>query len=272
MRFKKIYIEITNQCNLSCSFCIQNSRKAEFMTIENFEKILLEIKPYTRYIYLHVLGEPLLHPSLSIFLEKAYEHGFYVNLTSNATLLKKNLSILLNSKALRQINLSIHSFPDIPSYLEDVIECGEILSQHGIYISYRMWTIDEKISTTMTSALDYIQNHYHVQIHEYKNSIKLKERCYISFDHSFIWPSLNHPFYSDTGTCHGFKNMCGILVDGSVVPCCLDSKAEAYLGNIFETPFSQILNQNSKLLEELRHHHLSLELCQKCQYRRRFDK
>ena len=59
MRFKRIYIEITNQCNLKCSFCIQNQRKSKYLSINDFSYILDELRPFTDYIYLHVLGEPL---------------------------------------------------------------------------------------------------------------------------------------------------------------------------------------------------------------------
>ena len=29
--YKKVYIEITNNCNLNCDFCIKNQRKNKFM-------------------------------------------------------------------------------------------------------------------------------------------------------------------------------------------------------------------------------------------------
>ena len=38
--FKKIYIEITNICNLKCKFCPETSRKKEFMDIKKFEEVI----------------------------------------------------------------------------------------------------------------------------------------------------------------------------------------------------------------------------------------
>ena len=270
MRFKKIYIEITNQCNLKCSFCVQNSRTPKFISIEEFEHILLQIKPYTKYIYLHVLGEPLLHPNLKDLLFLANKHEFYVNITTNGTLLQKNKELLLNSN-IRQINISLHSFPEQEDYLKNVIHIGDECSKQNIYISYRLWTIEDKLTNNMKSTLDYIQNHYNKEIKEYKNSIKLKKHCFISFDTTFEWPTLSQPYINDSGTCYGWRNMCGILVDGTVVPCCLDSKGHAKLGNIYEESFESILNKNTYLLEEMKNHQFSLELCQKCSYRTRFD-
>ncbi|MGN1343063.1 MAG: radical SAM/SPASM domain-containing protein [Traorella sp.] len=271
MRFKKIYIEITNQCNLKCSFCIQNSRKIQYITTNQFQYILKQIKPYTKYIYLHVLGEPFIHPELEKLLKIAYEMNFHVNLTTNGTLLKKNITIIQKANAIRQINISLHSFPNIPSYLNDVLECSDTLSQHGIYISYRLWTIQNDLSNEMKYTIKAIENHYQIHIQQYQNSIKLKDHLYLSFDSTFEWPSMNHPFISNQGTCHGWRHMCGILVDGSVIPCCLDSKAEAKLGNIYEQTFSTIVSNYSSLLNDFQNHKMTLELCQKCSYRTRFD-
>lgn len=271
MRFKKIYIEITNTCNLSCSFCIKNSRKSQFITCEQFEYVLNQIKPYTKYIYLHILGEPLLHPQLSQLLEIAYKNEIYVNITTNATLLPKNLPILLSSPAVRQINLSIHSFPECPQYLENTIECADQLSKKGIYVSYRLWTLDTSLPDSLQETLITLESHYNIKINHYKDSIKLADHCFVSFDSTFTWPELTHPYIGVTGTCQGFRHMCGILVDGSVVPCCLDSKGDATLGNIYTTSFSQILDNHKKLLEDFQNHKMTLELCQKCQYRLRFD-
>ena len=129
-KFKRIYLEITNVCNLNCNFCPKTKRKYKFLKLGEFKNRLREIKPYTKYIYLHLMGEPLLHPNIKEFLDLASEEGFYVNLTTNGTLLKKNKEILLKSEAvrLRQINISLHSFEannseiDFNVYLRDIIE------------------------------------------------------------------------------------------------------------------------------------------------------
>ena len=76
MRFKRVYIEITNVCNLKCNFCLPHNRKNRFMNFEEFKIILDKIKPYTNYIYLHVKGEPLLHPDIDKFIEDSKILGF----------------------------------------------------------------------------------------------------------------------------------------------------------------------------------------------------
>ena len=271
MRFKKIYIEITNACNLNCSFCIKNKRKVNYMTLYNYKYIIDKINNYTKEIYLHILGEPLLHPLFKDFLRIACEKKFKVNLTTNGTLLLKNKEILLGNHSVRQINVSLHSFPNIPNYLDDVTSVCDLLSDKGIYISYRLWTFDGDLSNEMKDTIEYIENRYNLIIHNFKNSIRLKEHCFLSFDSTFEWPSLNHPFVSEKGTCQGFRHMCAILSDGRVVPCCLDSNGEASLGNIFDTKFEEILINNKGLLNDFQNHKMTLELCKKCSYRLRFD-
>ena len=85
-KFRKIYIEITNVCNLKCSFCSEVTKKRRFMTKEEFELILKKINKYTDYIYLHVKGEPLLHKEIIEFIKMASKYNIKVNLTTNGTL------------------------------------------------------------------------------------------------------------------------------------------------------------------------------------------
>lgn len=59
--FKKIYIEITNICNLKCKFCPETARKKKYMEAADFENIIQKIYKQTKLVCLHVKGEPLLH-------------------------------------------------------------------------------------------------------------------------------------------------------------------------------------------------------------------
>ena len=89
--FKRIYIEITNQCNLNCTFCKKNSRPAKYLSLEEFTYILEQIKEDTRYIYLHVQGEPLMHPLLHQFINIAKEKNFNTHIDTNGNLINKSL-------------------------------------------------------------------------------------------------------------------------------------------------------------------------------------
>ena len=78
MKFKRIYIEITNICNLKCSFCSNSKRNKKEMSIDEFELVMSKITMYTDYIYLHVKGETLSHHYLDDILSicKKYNKKF----------------------------------------------------------------------------------------------------------------------------------------------------------------------------------------------------
>lgn len=273
MRFKKIYIEITDSCNLNCSFCSNAKRSGHFMSIEQFTHILTQIKPFTDYLYLHVLGEPLLHPNLSELLKCAEQKGFYVNLTTNATLLPLHIKHI--EKHVRQVNMSLHadlngSFPD---YLQDCLRCGDLLAEQGIYISYRFWNHHQhQLDKNSEQMLKQIMKHYHVSEITSKQQ-KLADRRFLHLEEQFVWPSLEHSIISASGSCYGLRQQCAILCDGTVVPCCLDAKGACKLGNIYEEAFSKIINKQlaQDIVNGFQQHKVVAPLCQRCTYRMRFD-
>ena len=276
MQFKKIYIEITNCCNLNCSFCNNNSRTKEFMSISDFEHIINEIKDYTNYIYLHVKGEPLLHPKLKEILDICRSNNMIVNITTNGTLIKKQKDIILNSFCVRQLNFSLHSENNISTYLEDIFVSAKELSTK-MFISYRLWTLkDYKLDKKSTEIVKKIINTYNLSTKIvdklYKeNSIKISFNTFVNKDNLFKWPDLNHVGKNDN-FCYGLKTHIGILVDGTVVPCCLDGEGIINLGNIFEESLSDILKSKrvKNLIKGFANNQCVEELCSKCTFKNRF--
>ena len=98
--YKKAYLEITNVCNLSCAFCPKTSREPRFVSVEEFAALIEQVPPLTDYVYLHLMGEPLLHPQLGQILALCHRAGLKVSLTTNGTLLAKRQELLLCSPAL----------------------------------------------------------------------------------------------------------------------------------------------------------------------------
>ena len=94
--FKKIYIEITNVCNLKCKFCPDTSRKKAFMSVGEFEHIINKIHNHTNLVALHVKGEPLLHNKLEDILEVLEKYNLKANITTNGTLIKEKMQIIAN--------------------------------------------------------------------------------------------------------------------------------------------------------------------------------
>jgi radical SAM protein with 4Fe4S-binding SPASM domain len=260
-RFKRIYVEITSACNLCCTFCQETLRKPHFMSVDEFRHVINEIKAYTNYIYLHVKGEPLLHPHLEEILEICQEFGITVNLTTNGTLIYKNLEIL-KKFPVHQINISMHSADDndcidMDTYISELfLSCEQLLSETKTEISLRLW--NTKNDPTLFG----------------QKNFKVKERLHINVQSPFEWPSLENHFHSDRGFCQGLRHHMAILSDGTVVPCCLDGNAVMSLGNIFTTQLSSILeSERSKaFIEGFRAMRAVEPLCKHCSFKERFSK
>lgn len=288
-KFKKVYIEITNICNLSCSFCPKTKRKKSVLSVDDFKKVLSEVKPYSKYIYFHLMGEPLLNENLEKFLEIAYEEGFKVNITTNGTLLPKAKDTLLKAKALRQVNISLHSFEAndnnilFNEYFNSVFEfVKEANETTDIICAMRLWNMDsnvlkgennlnKQIIDEISSILGYEGNINEVL--EKDNRVKIKDRMYLNGAEKFQWPAMDVEPFGDEGFCHGLRDHFGILVDGTVVPCCLDGEGNIPLGNIYETPLKDILEgeRARKIYDGFSGRKRVEELCKRCGYSERFS-
>lgn len=283
-RFKKIYIEITNLCNLSCSFCSKSKRKPQSLTRESFQYILKEIKPFTDYIYLHVKGEPLLHPELPDLLDIACTHGFKVHISTNGVFINKVKDALLSKPAIRQMNFSLHSITENKkeNYLEDILQFAkEALDKTNIIIALRLWNFNkaDKAETHKNQTLlEAIEARFCEKNKIEENLIlgtglKLKERLYLNTDYEFEWPDLKNTYHNEKGFCHALRDQIAILADGTVVPCCLDGEGVTSLGNIFKQSFGEIIvTERSKAIYNGFSNHKAVEaLCIKCRYKERFE-
>jgi radical SAM protein with 4Fe4S-binding SPASM domain len=290
-KFKKFYIEITSICNLSCSFCPPTERAKGFISVEDFTKRLEQIKPHTDYIYFHLKGEPLLHPKIDQLLDISHEHGFKVNITTNGTLLQKNKHKLLSKPALRQMNFSLHSFDghegstDKEGYIGGVLSfVREAMDQTNMIASFRLWNLSQDNMTNAEKQrnreiLEMIEKEFELDYFiEEKvvpgSGVKIADRVYLNQDYEFEWPDLRAKEDDGKGFCYGLRNQAGILIDGTVVPCCLDGEGVINLGNINDQHFSDIVEgeRANNLVEGFSRREAVEELCRKCGYRQRFGK
>lgn len=286
-KFKKFYIEITNVCNLNCDFCPSTCRKPEFMSIELFCKILDQIKKHTDYIYFHVKGEPLLHPEIDKLLDISHEKGFKVNITTNGTLINMVKDKLLMKSGLRQVNISLHSFDgnemyqDKEEYIKNILLfIKESKDNSDVIISLRLWNLEENNiinSERNNEMLEFIEREFNLpyKIQEKVvpgRGVKIADKVYLNQEYQFQWPDLNKYEDNGLGFCYGLRNQVAILVDGTVVPCCLDGEGVINLGNIKTTHFSNIIESERarKIIEGFSKREAVEELCRKCGYRKRF--
>ena len=266
MRFKKIYIEITNACNLNCPFCIKNQRKKIYMTIDNYKLIIDKIKDYTKEIYLHILGEPLLHKNIIEFIEYASNSNLLVNITTNGYLINN----LNNNQNIHRLNLSLHSYNeiykvDLNTYLDNIFNTIDNI-RNNTFVSLRLWVGNKNTD----NILNYINKRYNININNLENNTKTKITNNLIIDtfHEFIWPDLNNNYYNEVGKCQGLIDHIGVLSDGTIIPCGLDSKGIINLGNIYEENIDKILDKDivKEMIEGFKKGYKCQELCKHCSF------
>ncbi|HCT63135.1 MAG TPA: radical SAM protein [Erysipelotrichaceae bacterium] len=269
--FQRIYIEITNTCNLNCVFCLKNKRSPKMMTLDEFKHVMQEIKDHTQHIYLHVQGEPFMHPNLLEFMDLAHEAKLKVHLVTNGTYLNRVDYALYQHPALVQLSVSLHAL-QINELDRNHIVLKQLIQDSAIHhfsLFLRIWRFDDhdarsKLSQLIGIAIDQLPM---------KRS-KIATNLFIDLDDTFTWPSFDNPFVSNQGYCHSGTKLIAILADGTVTPCCLDANGLLKLGNIHQNSFISIINDERLTIfnRSFNQNQCSEELCKHCTYRLRFNK
>lgn len=275
-RFRKIYLEISNLCNLSCRFCPGTTREKRSMGEEEFAGLLPRLRPWTDYLYFHLMGEPLCHPSLERFLRLAEDAGFRVILTTNGTLLKKRQEMLLASPGLHKVNISLHAFEandlSVPfeDYLDGCLSFGQA-AEGKILITYRLWNEGGE-NARNSQILRKLEACFPGPWVPERRGTRIARGIYLEHGDRFDWPDLSVEEGPEAMRCYGLKDQIGILCDGTVVPCCLDHQGDLALGNIFRDELEDILSgpRATAIYEGFRQGKAVETLCRRCGYARRF--
>ena len=275
-RFNKVYLEISNLCNLRCAFCPGTKRAPHRMTEAEFSALLPKIRPFSDYLYFHLMGEPLCHPLLGRFLELAGQAGFKVILTTNGTLLPKMQDVLLSAPALHKVNISLHAFEandlavPFSEYLRGCFAFGKAAEGKCI-VSYRLWNgggADELNGQILDTMAEYFPRPWA----EERRGPRLGQKIYLEYGDKFDWPDLSAADNGERVFCYGLRDQIGVLCDGTVVPCCLDHEGDLNLGNLHETTMEEILEtpRAKAIYEGFQKGKAAEELCRKCGYATRF--
>ena len=275
--YKKVYVEITNICNMNCSFCHGHKRPPRQMSMAEFSLILDKLTGQTSYLYYHLMGEPLTHPLLCEFVKLAGTRGYKSIITTNGTLLDRWGDELLEA-GLHKVNLSVHSFEngskeDHRRYLRKLANFAQKAAALGTIVVFRLWNRDcddGKNEITLQYLKEYLPQTWET----HARGVKLQDRVFLEWGERFAWPDCEAPIQGTAFSCYGLKDQFGILSDGTVVPCCLDSDAGIRLGNIFTQNLTDILQSKraTAMVEGFRCKKATEELCKRCGYAQQFIK
>ena len=270
--FNKAYVEITNKCNLNCSFCKGTEREKAFMSVEKFRIAAQKLRCVTGYIYLHILGEPTLHPHLGEILDICKELDFKVIITTNGTLLCKIGELLLSKESLHKVNISLHAFEansgiDFEKYLDSCFEFGKQLTDKGKICVLRLWNGDSKNikgeNSRNSDIVSKLKEKFSEEWQENTKGYRIRNKLFLEFAERFNW---REDTISNEINCYGLRDQVGVLVDGRVVPCCIDCDGAITLGNIFEDGIEEIVSSPRALAlaEGFKNGRAVEEYCKKC--------
>jgi radical SAM protein with 4Fe4S-binding SPASM domain len=258
------------------------------MDLEFFESIVQQAKPFTKEIACHVVGDSLTLSNLGDYLDIIHKYNMKAMLTTSGYFMKKHPYETLFHPAVKQINVSLNAFNKndtsitFEQYMKPILAlCYEKVKQEKeLFINLRMWNLDEMMSEKAfnTELFEWLQSAFNVVLDLNKldpkeqKSIRLDNKVLLHFDNYFEWPSLKNPMYGH-GTCQGLSSHIGILANGEVIPCCLDSDGVMALGNLHKQRLADVVygTRATAMIEGFKHAQCSEELCLKCSYKNRFN-
>ena len=245
------------------------------MNAEQFQRVLDQLKGKTQYIYYHLMGEPLMHPELPDFIRMARENGFKPMITTNGTMLSERGGELLDA-GLHKVNISLHSFeeeagPDFEEYMGQVADFAHAACEAGTIVVIRLWNkgFDEGRNS---KALEFLKEKLPGEWVPNTKGLRIRPKLFLEWGDRFQWPDKDAHDYGEEVFCYGMKDHFGILCDGTVVPCCLDSDGVIALGNVFEESLDDILAapRAQAIKKGFEQRKASEDLCRRCGYAQRF--
>lgn len=256
-----------------CPFCPSaQESKTDKLSFCDFKKILEKIKSSADLIYLHVLGEPLLHPDIEKILMYCENNNIPLGLTTNGTILSKYQELILNLGCLKKLNISLQCLIQFSSelrekYLDSLIDFlayREIVNS-TTPINLRLWNDKNDVNNIE------LNNFVNLKLNKFINNSK---NIRLSSDDEFIWPSTNLEINDKATNCLGGKKQFAILSDGTICLCCLDYEGKTKLGNILVDNLDKILISPlyQNVIKGFNNRKPIFELCQKCTFRNRFIK
>lgn len=272
---RKVYLEITNCCNLSCAFCPGTRRAPKSLTEDEFRTLASRVAPWTEYLYYHLMGEPTAHPLLPRFIEIAAKLGLKSMITTNGTLLARRADEIITA-APHKVNISLHAFEandiNMPfeEYITGCLEFAKKAANAGIITVLRLWNLDGKTGGALNEKneqiLKMLHNFFPDEWVKTRSGYRLISHIFLEWGDKFDWPSTSGEILSEKGFCYALRDQIGVLVDGTVVPCCLDINGDIALGNLFDESLEAILESTraKAIYDGFTSHNCAEELCKRC--------
>lgn len=300
MRFEKIYIELSDICGLNCGFCPSVKGVRGVMSVEKFGIIAKKVAGVGRIYTFHLLGDPLVLPNLKDFIKLANAHKMTLELTTSGFYMsEKNAQLLLESENIRQINLSLMAFLaqkklNLNEYFAPILRFLHLhLAQNSqSFVNLRLWNLGANFTPPFENNAIYslLEREFNTKIQKNAPKNRLENRIILHQSELFCWAGTkaddlgvqkefvdlqgekNAPKVPCVkGSCHALRKQIGILSDGTVVPCCMDTSGVMGLGNLFTQELSEILASKRAVVMKkgFERGEFTEKLCQQCEFGRK---
>lgn len=276
--FNRIYLELTNHCNLACTFCPPHRRNTRFLRPDEIKSRMGDVAKHTRDVYFHVKGEPLLSPYLKEALNEALLHGLNVHLVTNGLLLPIHGDLVLNHPSVKTITISLHSFSELDPtirvlHLTHLKSWLNRIDDTHPHIRLRVWDGCSENYDTSRSLIRTLTGYELDEKPKVSFRHSLRRNLHVQSDVRFEWPTLDDAEKHPIGRCNAGLMMLAILVDGTTTPCCLDGEGIIRLGNVDDVPIETMIasERYRRFIQGMNDRKPTEALCRACSYKRRFD-
>ena len=272
--YSRVYVEITNICNRSCSFCPGHDREARRMTASEFDAVTDKLVGVTQYLYYHVMGEPLTHPLLPDFIRTATEKGFKSVVTTNGTLLESVGDALIEA-GVYKVNISLHSFEGdaaeaYKKYITSCLDFADKASRAGVLVILRLWNKGHDGGRNEDIVAAMKERFSDAEWKEDARGARIRHRLHLEYGERFEWPDARAEDGGADVFCYGLSDHFSILCDGTVVPCCLDRNGALALGNVLVDSVEKIMTSDraERIRRNFKNRTAAEDLCRRCGYAR----
>ena len=285
MKFEKIYIELSDICGLNCGFCPSVKGVRGAMSVEKFVIIAKKVAGVGRIYTFHLLGDPLVLPNLKDFIKLANAHKMPLELTTSGFYMsEKNAQLLLESENIRQINLSLMAFLaqkklNLNEYFAPILRFLRLhLAQNSqSFVNLRLWNLGADFTPPFENNAIYslLEREFNTKIQKNAPKNRLENRIILHQSELFCWAGTSEKNAPKVpcvkGSCHALRKQIGILSDGTVVPCCMDTSGVMGLGNLFTQELSEILASKRAVAMKkgFEMGEFTEKLCQQCEFGRK---
>jgi MoaA/NifB/PqqE/SkfB family radical SAM enzyme len=278
-----IDVELTNNCNLKCLFCGQQTMKREkgFIDEKTFKKIVDECSQYKSPIRLIRWGEPFLHPKIIDFCKYAKQEEIQLHITTNGT--------IINEQQMQEIvDLQLDSI--IFSFQGATKEQYELMRNNKLYDKLKNNILklieirgDKQkpyihISTTITDETEEQINNFKKYWGGIVDSVDVGKTNFsllsanqiksLELINKLNWLKKQETIKREYRPCTEVHQKLSVNWDGKVTCCCGDFDNFLIVGNLNDSTLKNIWD-NSESLKAFRklldmRKHGSLSLCKNC--------